>query len=485
MSKLRVDRLVKKVGRLVSEGYRSEAIDLCEAHCRKYGVDAAVVSMLGLLQAKEKNFEGAIKSLMSAFKLSPADPGISYNLAKCFVEAGLYEDAEKYYRLAIDNAPQFVAAYFNLANMLRNNGDFNEAINLYRQAIALDPSYSKSFYALSLSKKFLAGDPDLDVMEKTRFGRRLSEQQQVYLLFAMSKAYDDMGDYDRAFEALAAANRLKRSEYIYSVDEHKRLFENIKRVCDKGLMQRLSGCGVASSRPVFIVGMPRSGTTLVEQIVSSHPAVYGVGEIDDLEEVLLAAVAAASSAGFPDAILALSCNGVTAAAEAYDTRLAAYADSSRYVVNKMPGNFMHVGMIRLMFPEAIIFHCRRDPVDTCFSIYRQYFSGQHQYAYDLEELGAYYRLYEDLMSYWQELFPGLIHDVSYEALVSDQEGETRRLIDLLGLSWDDACLDFQNNERAVKTVSVAQVREPIYSRSISGWLRYESHLEPLCKALKG
>jgi len=484
MSKPGFHRLKQNIEQMVAQGRVIAAIEKCEKYLTKYGDDIQAMSLLGMLFVREKHYDQAVEWFGRAHRLYPADIGTAYNLAKCLVEAGKFSEAEQYYRHVIKIDPKFIAAYFNLANTLRNLARFEEAVLVCRQAITIEPQHGKLFYALSLNKKFYSGDTDLKVMEKIRYETPLSESQLMYLLFALSKAYDDVGQYDESFECLLHANNIKRASYHYQANTYRQLFAKVRHVFDQNFIDRFSDCGSPSTRPVFILGMPRSGTTLTEQILSSHPQVHGAGEIDDLGLVISGALQVVSSAGYPDAAHSLTCQGILSAAVAYCARLEAYSADARYVVNKLPGNYLYIAMIKLLFPQAVVIHCRRDPLATCYSIYRQYFSRQHDYAYDLAELGEYYKLYSSLMEYWRGLLPDFIIDVDYESVITNQRRETARLLERLGLPWADECLHFQKNTRAVKTASASQVRKPIYTDSLSRWSHYKSHLAPLIDALK-
>ena len=239
--------------------------------------------------------------------------------------------------------------------------------------------------------------------------------------------------------------------------------------------------GADERTPIFVLGMPRSGTTLIEQILASHPAVHGAGELGDLNEVIMAAPGAATGSPFTDLLRALSMDDIEVLAREYLDRVWQHAPDSRCITDKMPANFFFGGMIYLMFPHARIIHSMRDPMDSCFSCYAKLFNETMSFAYDLETIGRFYARYIRLMRHWHEVLPaGIILDVSYEDVVEDTAKEARRMLEYIGLPWDDACLEFYKSEREVKTASVAQVRQPIYTSSLARWKRFgETHLAPL------
>jgi hypothetical protein len=260
-------------------------------------------------------------------------------------------------------------------------------------------------------------------------------------------------------------------------------FARIRAIFSADLMARRSGIGCASSVPVFVIGMPRSGTTLVEQILASHSKVFGAGELPDLSNAV-ARLRVQDGHAFPEIVPLLSDRQLRQIGENYAASISSLAPAAERITDKMPLNFFFAGLISLALPNARIIHVRRDPVDTCFSCFSTLFTGEHRVAYELSELGRYYRAYENLMEHWRRVLPaGAMIEVQYEKVVADLEGEARRLIAHCGLEWEDACLAFDRTERAVRTASVAQVRRPIYRSSVGRWQRYQLHLRPLLDAL--
>jgi hypothetical protein len=291
----------------------------------------------------------------------------------------------------------------------------------------------------------------------------------------------DVGNDDLAFTHLHAGNRLKRASFVYDVDADGREMAAIARAFRPEMLNRLSGLGDPSELPIFVVGMPRSGTTLVEQILASHPAVHGAGELTLFEGI----AASVCGGSYPGSTESLTPQHIVAAGYDYVQRVAALAPEAGRIVDKLPGNFLYAGLIHLALPNARIVHCRRDPVDTCLSCYTKIFDGARNCTYDLRELGRYYRHYERLMDHWRNLLPpDRFFEIGYEAIVADLEGEARRLLDSCGLSWNPACLSFHRTRRPVKTASAAQVRQPLYPSSVGRWHRHARHLEPLLAALR-
>jgi hypothetical protein len=303
--------------------------------------------------------------------------------------------------------------------------------------------------------------------------------------FALGKAFDDIGDAQKAFAHLTTGNRLHRSAHPYNVSDDLEQFAEIARALSPQTFSTLSGAGDPSRRPVFIVGMPRSGTSLVEQILASHPDVWGGGEQTVLERLLIERTPrAVSPLERARSLRDLQVSDLSSLGSDYVAEISKISSGALRVTDKMPLNFRFVGLIHLILPNAQIVHCRRDPLDTCLSCFAQNFSRGQDWSYDLEDLGRYYRGYERLMSHWREQTPpGRLLEISYEALVADLEGESRRLLAFCGLPWDSACLSFHETRRQVRTASVAQVRQPIYPRSVGRAVRYRPYLGPLMAAL--
>ncbi len=313
----------------------------------------------------------------------------------------------------------------------------------------------------------------------------LDAGNQVSLHFALGKAFSDLGQHERSFRHLRDGNALKRAQLKYNEKEVLGLFERIRATFTPELMEQKCAKGYRSNTPVFIVGMPRSGTTLVEQILASHSRVCGAGEIEAFYQAMMKFRSCnAIEAEFPDFVSAISPNALNRLGSDYIQLTKSLAPTADRIVNKLPLNFKYVGLIHLALPDARIIHVRRDPVDTCFSCFSLLFTGDQSFTYDLGELARYYRGYAALMEHWRRVLPrDVMIEVQYEDLVADLESEARAIIDHCGLDWEDACLAFHHTERSVKTASSVQVREPLYRTSVGRWRPYENFLLPLIQAL--
>jgi tetratricopeptide (TPR) repeat protein len=335
-------------------------------------------------------------------------------------------------------------------------------------------------------KRFKPGDHRLPALQSL-LDRvdRLDQDKEIAAHFAMGKALADLGDYDTAFHHLQVANALKRTTFAY--DEAQRLAA-MKHVADRftpEFFRAHADHGDTSWSPIFIVGMPRSGTTLLEQVLASHSQVFGAGELEAFKDAIgQCAKAQRVAPAYPDLIGSMSSEQITELGRSYTKQVRALAPEAPRIVDKMPLNFLFVGLIHLALPKAKIIHIRRDPLDTCVSCFSLLFTGHQPFAYDLGELGRYYRGYEEVMSHWHRVLPpDVMIDVQYEALVEDLEGTSRRALEHCGLPWEDSCRDFQQTRRPVRTASLMQVREPLYRTSLGSWRRYEKFLGPLRQAL--
>ncbi|GLQ06850.1 tetratricopeptide repeat-containing sulfotransferase family protein [Sneathiella chinensis] len=402
---------------------------------------------------------------------------------------GRTDEARAHYDKALSRPnPNPVQALLGKAVLLMETGDREGARALIEQAYQQGGRLADTLLTYSQITTFTADDPmigKIAAMLTATGNDAPTPTEAMTLHFVLGKAFLDSGDPEKAFQHFAAGNKAKRQTLSYDSDQTLNWLASIAQTFTPDLMKTFSGGGNPSDAPIFIVGMPRSGTTLVEQILASHPMVHGGGELDTLLGLVQHIAAKPEiNASFPDFMAQLPPQILTEASHAYLQVIRDKAQHTPHLVDKMPANFLHVGLINLMFPNAKIIHCRRDPVDTCLSCYTSLFGAPQKFSYDLAELGAFYNGYNALMEHWHDLLPAdRLAVVDYETLVEDQEGETRKLLDFLGLGWDEACLDFHKTERPISTLSFAQVREPIYRTSVKRWQKYRPYLQPLTNAL--
>ena len=437
---------------------------------------------LGIALKDLGKLDEAVTSYRRAIALRPDFAEAHNNLATALKDLGNLDEAVSCYEKALALKPEFVEAHNGLGIVLAEQGRLDEAAASYRRALTHLP-HPRYYYNLAALKRFEAGDSDLAAMEGlAKDMASLPDQNRIALHFALGKAYDDCGDTGRAFDHFRQGNALKRAELAYDEAATLDVFDRIGEVFSASLMAAMGALGDPSSQPIFILGMPRSGSTLVEQILASHPQVAGGGERRDWPQVV---VAHGLKPGYPESAATLSWHGLRRFGAAYAARLRQVAPEAARITDKMPTNFLYAGLIHLALPNARIIHTRRDAVDTCLSCFFTLFSEGQAHTYDLGELGRYYAAYDRLMRHWRAVLPGSVMvEVDYEALVADLEGEARRIIGHCGLDWDDACLSFHETRRVIRTASAAQVRQPVYTRSIGRARAYIDFLEPLLQHLQ-
>ena len=434
---------------------------------------------LGVALKEQERLEEAEACYLRALEIKPDYAVAHNNLGITLRDQGRLDEAAASYQRALALKPDLAEAHNNLGILLKDLGRLSEALAAFDHAIAIKPRTASAWYNRADQKKFTSHDPDFGRMEALLGPDGLEHVSDRMLLhFALGKAYLDTGESEQAFGHLDAGNRIKRATFAYDAASTGILADNIIKTFTPELFEKLAKAGNDSPLPVFVVGLPRSGTTLVEQILDSHRLVHGAGELTTMQRII-------DGAGdFPGFMEGLAPKDLAGLAEAYLAGSRPLAGGCRHVVDKLPANFLFAGLIRLMFPRARIIHCRRDPVDTCLSCYGKLFSNKQLFAYDLGELGRYCRDYQRLMAHWRQLLPAShFLEVDYEAVVGNVETQAKRMVDFLGLPWDEACLRFHENRRPVNTASSSQVRQPIYKTSVGRWKAHARHLKPLLDEL--
>lgn len=442
----------------------------------------------GVLLSASGQFDKAIEHFNEAIRLKP-DLAVAYsNRGNALSECGKTEEALASYDKAVQLKPDYANALYNRGNVQRNLGLFDEALESYNEAIRLIPDYAEAYYNRScLDEYSQVSDSELDFMERQIKRKDLTGADLRNYYFALANAYERAGDYARHFELLLEGNHLRRQEIDYDIAREQNTFAKIKALFpDKtDAVQPPAYAGDSPVTPIFIVGMPRSGTSLVEQIIASHSQVYGAGELTRLRQIIRPILRSAVEMGRPDNNLILRKNIERKIHSNYLGYLENLNRPEKIITDKMPSNFIFLGLILSAIPSAKIIHLKRSPMAVCWSIFKHNFSGEGSgYGYEMDELAEYYRLYHDLMEFWQTRFPDMIYHLDYEELTENQEIETRKLLDYCGLDWEQSCLDFHATNREVKTASQVQVRKKMYQGSSSAWIKYEQQLQPLISKLK-
>jgi tetratricopeptide (TPR) repeat protein len=426
--------------------------------------------------------DGAVAHYERALALVPEFAAAHCNLGVALKEQGKPAEAVARFERALLVKADYAEAHGNLAAVLLELGQLAEAKRAIGRAIALEPKVPGHYYTLSQIGRFAATDPWLTAMEDlAREPLSLPKDARVKFHFALGKAYADVGRHQASFAQFLAGNALKRQQIRYDEAATLAMFQDIRNLFTAERVGALQGLGERSDVPIFVLGMPRSGTTLVEQILASHPQVFGAGELELLPRLV---ARRGERSGVEVDTADLSVARVHRLGVEYLAGLTPLAPRAKRITDKMPANFALVGFIHLALPDARIIHVRRNPIDTCLSCFSSLFTVGHLYTYDLAELGRYYRAYQEMMAHWEKALPaGAILDVRYEDVVADLDAQARRMLEHCGLSWDDACLAFYETKRVVSTASAAQVRRPVYGTSVGRWRAYRSSLQPLWQAL--
>ncbi|PBC10383.1 tetratricopeptide repeat-containing sulfotransferase family protein [Mesorhizobium sp. WSM3859] len=435
------------------------------------------LKQLGQFDAAEEIYRGTIGR-------NPFHVRARIGLAETLQEAGRLDEAIALFRESLSIRPKDAELLYGLGVAMMEKGKLGEAADLARQAVAVVPGMAKAWLLLTQVKRQTERDKELSGMEAEHAKAPQGSLARMQLSFGLGKVHDDLKDYGRAFDYFAEGNAIRRQGIDYDPVRTRGEFEAMKAAFDKAFFEKHRTGDISDDTPIFVVGMPRSGTTLVEQIIASHPQVYGAGELSILKTAVGKQFPMGMPGGFPAGIADMPDKAFAEAGQAYLDMLHSRYPGYRHVTDKMPGNFMLVGFLHMMLPKAKIVHCARDAAATCLSIFKVHFRGDsHRYGYDLGELADFHNLYTDIMAHWHKVLPGVVHDVRYEDFVSDQEGQTRALMACLGLPWDDKVLSFHETDRPVRTASAAQVRQPMYQGSVDLWKRYGDRLKPLLDKL--
>jgi tetratricopeptide (TPR) repeat protein len=428
--------------------------------------------------------ERANVHFQKALGLNSANAAARNGLGAALHMLGRSEEAVAEHRAVLATDPRNVEAHSKLGDALLALGRLADASAALEQAVALSPRKAGFYWNLANSKRFAADDQHVAALEALeRNASSLNVEEQIDLHFALGKVLADIGAPAKSFEHVMRGNALMRRRVAY--DEAKALdrFARMRRIFTAALMNEKRGLADPSRLPIFIIGMPRSGTTLIEQILASHPSVFGAGELRDMA-ALAEAISRPAGTVVPEAVPAMSGEDLRRLGADYVRAIQKLAPTAERITDKMPGNFVLAGLIHLALPEARIVHACRDLRDTAFSCFSLLFTRGHVYSYDLAELGRYCRGYQQLMKHWHAVMPGVILDVHYEDVVDNLEREAQRIIAYCGLDWDDRCLDFHRTARSVRTASATQVRQLIYRSSIGRWRQHADSLEPLLRELE-
>ena len=433
---------------------------------------------------EKNNLEAAENAVRKAISLDPENAEAQSILGSILMETGFADQAEEAFQKALEIKPSSQTALTGLGTLQMEQGRLEEAEATFNAAIDTEADSVVAFASLAQVKKAKPGDNHVIELEKylAEHGD-IPRKKSMAIHFALGKCYDDIKDADKAFPHFAEGCRLKRQTIEYDVDSQSKYTREIMNVFSREFIAQFEGVGCDSDIPIFVLGMPRSGTTLTEQIIASHPQVYGAGELPEMTRLSQNKVGNDKSS-YPRNIAAYTANDFKALGEQYVASVRERNSDKAHITDKMPANFFYLGLIHLILPKAKIIHVKRNPVDTSLSCFTKIFNRGQFFSYDQVELGRFYREYVVLMEHWKKVLPeGSFYEVQYEDLVSDNENQAHKLIDFCGLEWNDACLEFHKTERNIRTASVTQVRQPIYKSSVERWRPYEAYLQPLLDTL--
>lgn len=458
----------------------SRALELCP------GFHQARRAQAQVLQRQERPAE-ALAEVERLLAIDPQDVNSMTLKASLLVRLGEFQEGLSLYGRALERLPTQPKIWMSYGHVLKTVGRQADGVAAYQRAVDQAPDLGEAWWSLANLKTFRFRDQDLEVMARQLERPDLMEDDRLHLHFALAKALEDQGDYAGAFDHYSQGNAIRRDQLRHHIDSGPENARRARAFFDKAFFESRKGVGCPAPDPIFIVGLPRAGSTLLEQILASHSQVEGTMELPDLP-YLVRGLSERKTRGddslYPEILASLTPADLKALGEEYleRTRIQRKTDKP-YFIDKLPNNWPHVGLIQLILPNAKIIDARRHPMGCCLSGFKQHFARGQGFSYDLGDIGRYYRDYVALMRHMDQVLPGRVHRVVYEQMVADTEGEVRRLLDYAGLPFEDACLAFWANDRAVRTASSEQVRRPIFSDAVDHWRHFEPWLDPLKQAL--
>jgi len=435
---------------------------------------------LGIIYFQKDQMNSAIKSFEWAIAYSPNYSEAIRNLGSALQKINQFDEAKKQFEKVISLDPEYAQAYEDLGILCEIINLPNEALSYFEKALKVNPYLTNSYRNLSKLIKFKAKDPLISQMESLYSKSDLHPLHKINLCFSLAKAYEDLNHKDNFFKFLNEGNALRKKELNYDIIQSNNVHSTIINLFSSNQTVINKPKKNSKIKPIFIVGMPRSGTTLVEQIISNHHKVYGAGELLTLRKVIDPIL----ESYLKDNKYTISKKDLSLAREQYIDSLSNLNVSEKIITDKMPVNFRLIGFILYAIPEAKIIHIKRDARAICWSNYKHYFTAGNGFSFDQDDLVKFYTLYSEMMDFWHKLFPKKIYDISYEELTKNQKNETQKLLNYCELDWDDNCLNFHKNTRGVVTASSSQVRQKMYQGSSEAWKKYESNLKPIIEGLK-
>jgi len=441
---------------------------------------AVAWATLSVALKEQGKFEEAVEALQRALSFEPGNADWHSNLGNLLLVWGKERRANESFETALSIRPDHEAALLGQGHVLKTVGDQDDAIRAYRSAAKVRPDLGQIYWSLANLKTFKFDPDEVDFMLAQVESGTLSEESELNFCYALGKCFEDQADYPRAFEYYSRGGALKRQSTVYDPTEFDALTDRIIDTFTPEFFEERASFGHSDPSPILIVGLPRSGSTLIEQILCSHSQVDGTAELPDL-------MALAHQTGhnrfdrlkFPESLVDNYADSIEHMGKEYINRTFHHRQGAPFFTDKMPNNFPYIGFLHLILPNAKVIDARRHPLDSCFGTFKQLFAKGQPFSYDLFDLGQYYKSYVRLMEHWDSVLPGKVLRVQYEDNVADHETQARRMLEHCGLEWEEQVMRFYETERAVKTASSEQVRQPIYSKSVNIWKRYEAELADL------
>ena len=502
----------------LTAGHLHEAEQLLQPYLANHPNDAAAVRMLAEIASRVGALNDSERLLRHALRLAPSYSAARLRLSKLLYQqnrlseslavldelisndpdndaargakaatlsrTGDYQQAVSLYEQLIDKAPDKAAIWLSYGHLLSTVGRIPDSVAAYRHSIALDPGSGEAWWSLANLKIVMFDDDDIAAMTNALDNRETSSTARLQLHFALGKANEDRKDYEQSFVQYSAANALRRETLNYDPDAAARYVRRTAAVFCDSLFETTRGSGNPLHAPIFVIGMPRAGSTLIEQILASHSQVEGTSELPYMPNIVRRLELERPDGDYPELVAELGRDQLRAIGDEYLRSAAMHRKTDKpYFIDKLPNNWLNIGLIHMILPNARIIDARRHPLGCCFSNFKQHFASGQLFSYSLGDLGRYYADYVDLLAHFDDVLPGKIFRVLHESMVEDSEGEVRRLLDYLGLPFEESCLRFYENDRAVRTPSAGQVRLPINRQGVDQWKAFEPWLEPLKQAL--
>ena len=513
---MKVKEELNKLSNLFNNGYYDEVINRCQNIIKKYPSESFFYNMVGLAYNEKKNIIEAEHYFNKAIELNPKNKAAINNLGIIYKDTKKFDKAEEYFLAALKLDQNYVSALSNYGNLKSDLNKIEEAIELFNKALNFDSNNLIIKYNLSIayqnignfkkaqeiSNEILKLDPNQTIADRQisasinykedsthlktmeeKINNNLNNEQKVNLHFAIGKAYEDIGDYEKSFSNIEKANNIKRSIIKYNLNDDIELFENIKKGFERfNFKNKIDN---SEKKIIFVVGMPRSGTTLVEQIISSHKEVYGAGELPYLGRIIekFYKNLETKKLNFEN-IKNINESEIKEMSKTYLNYINQYKFSEKFITDKSLLNFRWIGFIKILFPNSKVIHCNRDSADNGWSIYKNYFTGHNlKWSYNQKEIANYYNLYKDLMNFWENLLPNFIYNANYEKITNDQVSETKKIIKFCELGWDENCLHPEKNKTIINTASISQARQAVYKSSIKSSKKFLNYLSDIVKNL--